>query len=423
MKILQVIHRFFQGSYGGVETYTNRLARVLSGRGHEVSVMFPENVPGFDSVELEETSREKVTLCKVLMAPPKPWVARKWYLLLANRFYLEVSNPLAEFFFRRFIEDRKFDLVHFQHLYEMFPFTLVGTAKSFGLPVCFTLHDAWLICPRTHLYIWEKHVSCEGPTSVRKCVDCLTMGAVILSKSSLYEIISKRQESARRILEEADFVMAPSRYLADIFVNNDFSGKGIIVSPLGVDNLEQVHAIGENKGTLTIGFIGNLNPLKNVDLLVEAFKSVGGDARLVLWGGGTKRYLSKISRSIRNDSRIEYRGAYSPERLGDILSHLDVVVVPSIIESYSIVVREALAAKVPVIASRVGGIPEAIEHMRNGILFESGNVRELASRLREIVQDRSILHRLRGGIKFPRSLEDEAEMLDSVYKKLAGIRR
>ena len=87
---------------------------------------------------------------------------------------------------------------------------------------------------------------------------------------------------------------------------------------------------------------------------------------------------------IKNDTRIYYRGPYLPDQLIQILSEIDIVIIPSMIESFSFTVRESLSAYVPVIASNVGGIPEIIKHMENGILFDPTRIGELTAIIQNI---------------------------------------
>ena len=82
------------------------------------------------------------------------------------------------------------------------------------------------------------------------------------------------------------------------------------------------------------------------------------------------------------------------------------------------VVRECLHAKVPVIASRVGGIPEIIKDGKNGLLFESGNYRDLASKLRFLVQNPKKLVAFRKRIQPVRNIVEDAEQLEVIYREI-----
>jgi hypothetical protein len=93
--------------------------------------------------------------------------------------------------------------------------------------------------------------------------------------------------------------------------------------------------------------------------------------------------------------------------------------VPSIWEENSpLVIREAFAAGVPVVASRIGGIPELIADEVNGLLFEPGNVDDLTRQLRRLTEEPDLIDRLRKEIPAPRSIEVATNETRAVYKAL-----
>lgn len=416
-KILLVTHNFPPESYGGVEIYTCNMAKALAARGYAVSVLYPEKAAR-DAVEaVEEGSFEAIRLHKLSVHPPS---LIKTYGVLdfkTNKYCLEVTNPNTERLFEALLDREEIDLVHFQHLGVMLPFSLPRIAKAKGPRVCMTLHDAWLICPRTQLYIGETHSICDGPESVEKCTKCLLLGCWPVRKSAISRMLALRQSYARELLRELDVVSVPSRYLANVFVRNGFGVKPLIVSPLGI------HPVGrsgrkEMSDTLRIGCFGSISEVKNTLFLVEAFKQVKGNAQLILSGNGRRKFIDRVVRSAAGDARIEYRGPYTPDRLPEMFSEVDLAIVPSVIESFSLVVRESLSAGVPVIASAVGGIPEIIEHMRNGILFDPYDKYDLARRLQSLVDEPSLVKRLREGITPPKTMDQDADEWSFRYEAL-----
>ncbi len=93
-------------------------------------------------------------------------------------------------------------------------------------------------------------------------------------------------------------------------------------------------------------------------------------------------------------------GPFDPNGLAMLLEDVDVVVVPSVWwETYSIVIREAYACGIPVVASRLGALPEGVREGENGLLFEAGSSGQLADLLQTLDSDRGLLGRLRDGIR------------------------
>jgi glycosyltransferase involved in cell wall biosynthesis len=116
---------------------------------------------------------------------------------------------------------------------------------------------------------------------------------------------------------------------------------------------------------------------------------------------------------------IKFNGAFPHEHLGEILSQIDVLVVPSQWhENNPRVIQEAFASKTPVIASNVNGISEFIQHEINGLLFERNDVADLAHQLRRVITEPDLLEHLRAGIPRVKCIEEEVEELMEIYGEL-----
>jgi GT2 family glycosyltransferase len=99
-----------------------------------------------------------------------------------------------------------------------------------------------------------------------------------------------------------------------------------------------------------------------------------------------------------------------------VLADLDVVVVPSIwIENAPFIIREAFAARVPVVASNLGGMAEMVRDGADGLLFPAGDASALAAALRRLLDEPQLLPALRAGIRRPMSIEEDAASLREIY--------
>src|SRR4029077_5841450 len=137
------------------------------------------------------------------------------------------------------------------------------------------------------------------------------------------------------------------------------------------------------------GTVGRLVEVKQQAVLIRAFAQVAATfpaARMVLVGDGPLRAeLEATALSLGLSGAVLFAG-YQP-RPERFLAAMDVFVLPSRAEAMPLVIPEAWAAGLPVVASRVGGIPELIEDGRTGLLVESGDVDGLAARLRQLLAD------------------------------------
>jgi len=148
-------------------------------------------------------------------------------------------------------------------------------------------------------------------------------------------------------------------------------------------------------GTPVLVHISNFRPVKRVSDVVRTFAAVRReiDAKLILVGDGPD-----VSVAHHELERTGFLGdAFFVGVVRDvapILKLADVLLLPSQMESFGLAALEAMAVGVPVVASRVGGLPEVVEHDRSGFLEEPGDTAAMADRVIEIVTDRSVRTRM-----------------------------
>ncbi len=356
MNILLVVHNFLPRNYGGVEVYSYRLAQQLRSLGHTVSVFYGLYQPGQNALRLEESHLDGLRVFTLVHG-------------FADGLELQISHADIESAFAQFLAAEAFDVVHFQHLMNL-PLLLLPTAKNTGSAVCVTLHDSYLLCQRLHCHIPGELAVCSGPENGAKCARCLTIGSdARYSEEDLQRVaegIEIRNKVAHNLLlETADLITAPSQFIASQFIRYGVPADRIAVAPLGVEPVAGSRRGNLPDRTIVFGYLGSIQEVKNPVLLVEAFKDVGGNAALRIYGDGSVHDVGALLDAIGDDARISYHGPYRPGQLGEILSAMDVVVQPSLVESYGLVVREAMSAGVPVIASRAGALPESVDHLHN----------------------------------------------------------
>jgi glycosyltransferase involved in cell wall biosynthesis len=135
------------------------------------------------------------------------------------------------------------------------------------------------------------------------------------------------------------------------------------------------------------------------------------------------RYYRQIVAKSERLENLELRalGRFAPRELPLLLADVDAVVIASLVwETYSIAAREALACGVPVVASRLGAIPEAIRHGDNGLLFEPGSPLDLAAILETLDRDPDQLRNLRAGIR-PTDWISVGERTSSLLEVLEAV--
>jgi L-malate glycosyltransferase len=139
-----------------------------------------------------------------------------------------------------------------------------------------------------------------------------------------------------------------------------------------------------------IGTVGRLVPVKGHECLLSAMKIFlerVSDAKLILVGDGPLReQLVRLASLLGIEKQVIFMG--HQDKVYDLINAMDVFVLPSLHEGMPMVLLEALFLGRPVVASRVGGMPEVIGHGDGGVLIDPGNPEELAQNLSSLWQDR-----------------------------------
>lgn len=145
-----------------------------------------------------------------------------------------------------------------------------------------------------------------------------------------------------------------------------------------------------------------LDPTKGVHFLIDAFRTISGeypDLELVIAGDGSERAaLEAQSKRTGLEERISFIGTIGLERGIALLKGAEMTVVPSLSEAGGLVNVEAQASGCPVVATRVGGIPEYVDDGVSGILCKPADTEDLARNMKRILDDKSLRSRLiKGG--------------------------
>ena len=140
---------------------------------------------------------------------------------------------------------------------------------------------------------------------------------------------------------------------------------------------------------VVIGTVGRLVPVKGHVILLEATKilqaSIGNVALVLVGDGPLRKDLEANAKRLGLEKSVIFAG--QQDQSYDFMNMMDVFVLPSLHEGIPMVVLEALALQRPVVATRVGGIPEVIEHGQTGFLAEPSDASSLARLLQRLVED------------------------------------
>jgi glycosyltransferase involved in cell wall biosynthesis len=349
------------------------------------------------------------------------------------------------------------DIVHIQHLLYLSADIIEETRKR-NIPIVFTLNDYWLICPQGQLLKIKMDV-CDMH-SCSECADCILYQLSIkknvlssyyllkrylpenlirlaqniylqcsklsfLSKNKIDILIKERIIYMKDICSKIDLFISPSEFLRNKFIEYGIKENQIVYLKHGLNSggLRILPKKPYNK--LRFGFIGNLMPAKGVHVLIESFNKIKNEnAELRIYGrnlsyksimGNYLKYVMKIAKN----NNIRFMGGFDNGRIGEILSEIDILIVPSIwYENSPLVIQEAFACKTPVIASNIGGIPELINDGMNGLLFKPNDVEQLCESIKSVIEHPRLIEALKQNIEPPKTIEQNAKEIENVYKEL-----
>jgi glycosyltransferase involved in cell wall biosynthesis len=234
-------------------------------------------------------------------------------------------------------------------------------------------------------------------------------------------LFAYRTSYLRRQLEQASLITSPSAFVRDRFADNGFPAGRILLTDYGTSHQWLTDFQPRPSPHLRFGFVGSVMRHKGVHTLIEAFNRLAPDGvELHIFGdpGFAPEYYAEMEALAQHPS-IHFRGRFENDQVGQTLSELDVMVVPSIwYENAPITIHEARLAGIPVIGSRAGGTPEFVDHNVSGLLFEPGDVDDLCAQMQRLIAEPGLLDRLRRGVRPVKTMHENAREFESIYTNL-----
>lgn len=361
MKIL--LSNKFYYRRGGSEVYTMGLEELLKAKGHEVAIFAMQHPQGMDSVYSKyfPTTVEygEINAKQLSMLVMRPFgtqeVVRKFNALL------DEFNP---------------DVVHLSIVHTQISPVIAEIAYKRGVKVVWTIHDYKMLCPRYDCLRNGEQV----------CERCFTDKKQVLKnrcmKNSLFASVLAYLEAVKWSKEKleryTDVFICPSQFMADKMIQGGFD-KDKIVSLCNFIDVEKTRKENYEKEDYCC-YIGRLSHEKGVKTLIESMSNLPYKLKII--GGGP---LQEELESYAKQSNIEFVGYKQWDEIKEIVGKARFLVIPSEwYENNPFSVIEAQCLGTPVLGANIGGIPELIEEGKTGMLFESRNVKELESQIKQM---------------------------------------
>lgn len=170
-------------------------------------------------------------------------------------------------------------------------------------------------------------------------------------------------------------------------------------------------------------FVGRLDPVKGVTLLLEAFAALRArhpGARLTVAGdGGIRARLEARAKALGLAEAVRFPGYLDEGQVADLLATADMLVLPSFAEGLPVVLMEALAARIPVIATQIAGVPELVEDGVTGLIVPPGDVVALEAAISRLLSDPDLRARMgaagRAKVEAEHDIAHEAAWLAELF--------
>lgn len=436
MKVLHIPFTYFPDPIGGTEVYVRDLIENLRPLGVESVVLADSDRP-------RSYFHDGVPVHRVAL-PPAPDL-RHQYGLPVPALTAVVSD---------FIDAERPNFVHIHAPTWAATPTVVEEFHRRDIPVVFTYHSPVATCQRGTLMRWGKDI-CDGLLDLDRCTAC-TLQAHGLPRQAarlvahvpaavgervgrsggawtalrMRELMSVRLDATRMFLNEVDRIVVLSDWSRRLLMSNGVASERISLSRHGIDS-----ASGRS-GTsaipppppLRVAFLGRIDPVKGVDILVRALQlvpdaSVSLDFYGITQGTDGERYLAELRELSDADERIRFLPSVPSSEVVSVLRDYHVLAVPSRwLETGPLVVLEAFAAGVPVIGMDRGGISELLQDGENGLLVNDEAPETWRDAIIRLKQDPRLLRLLQNGVKSPRSTRDVAEEMEDIYRDVLYAR-
>ena len=351
---------------GGDSTYTFDLAQLLEAKGHEVvhfAMSHPRNLGSRYEVDFVDCIDYGS-----IFASGGP-------MAKSRAFFRSLYSFEARAKFASFLDKTGPDIVHLQNFRRHLTFSVVPEAKKRGIPAVFTAHDYDPICPNSVLFA-------QG----RVCEACRNKGyhralAVRCKEQSLLGTLSVVLEGTfvklRRYYDLIDLIITPSEFARSKLIEYGFDAPRV----KAVHNFIDASAYQPGYGGEGIVYVGRLAPEKGLDTLIEAARRLD-HIRVTIAGDGPERqHLENLCLKLgcRN---VDFLGYVVREQLLRKVRQAMCVVMPSIwFENFPYSILESFALGKPVVASRIGGMPEIVKDDKTGLLFPPGDALALSTRI------------------------------------------
>lgn len=348
MKIL-LLHNLYQIP-GGEDVVVQAEKKLLEDNDHQVSLLLADNN------EIASPIGKLTTAANAIYSFPAK-----------QRVRAEIANF-------------KPDIVHVHNFFPLFSPSVYDVCQQAGVPVVQTLHNYRLLCPDA--FFFRDGGACEDcmgklipwPGIVHACYRESRVGSAIVAAM----LTLHRAKATWR--EKVNLYVVLTEFARQKFIQGGLPAEKLILKP----NFVPDSGVGEGQGNYAL-FVGRLSPEKGLDTLLAAWENHSPPISLKIVGDGP--LAGQVQAAAKKHQRVEWLGRLPKQQVIDLMKDAKVLLVPSVwYEGCLMVILEAYAVGLPVIASEIGSMTSLVDRDRTGLLFRPGDPEDLAAKLKLIAE-------------------------------------
>jgi glycosyltransferase involved in cell wall biosynthesis len=373
LKILQVNKYYYPKS--GSERYLFDVSEMLQNHGHKVIPFAMKHKKNVETV-YSEYFVENIDYETVI----KKSVFNKMFAFFKIIYSFEAEKKI-----KSLIAREKPDIAHVHKFSNTLTPSVLYGIKKLRIPMVQTLHDYRTICPNYNLYDFGRFELCEDCKGhhyfnaiKRRCQkSSMLIGLNVALESYLYHFMKTYENTI-------DLFISPSNFLREKMVEFGVDKKKIIYIP----NFINCNNHSPNYFNFDyIIYFGRLENHKGVKTLIKAMEDVKQFKLYVIGSGNYRIELDKIVKKA-NIKNVEFFGFLKREQLINLIRNSLFTVIPSEwYENCPMTILESFALGKPVIGANIGGIPQLVDHGSTGLLFETGNVKDLTEKINYLLEN------------------------------------
>lgn len=386
MRIL-LAHNFYQAA-GGEDRVFSEEAKMLESAGHEVHKYTAHN-------------RDIDAMTKFALARATVW------------------NTESARNIQALIDRHAPHVVHFHNTFPLISPAAYEAAQKAEVPVVQTVHNYRQVCANALLL--RRNKSCE------KCLNkSIRWPAVLYGcyrndriASSVVTLWQALQSWAGRVGGLVNRYVALTHFARNKLIAGGLPGGKIEVKP---NFMNRDPGLGSGDGGFAL-FVGRLTNEKGIDTLIRAWTDSSMQVPLKIAGDGPM--AAQVRDLSSNSPHVERLGRQSHSQVLALMKSAACLVLPSLCyEGFPMVLIEASAIGLPVVASRHGAMEEVIQHQETGLLFQPGDARDLGTKVAQVVSDEALRAKLgsaaRGRFEAKYTSEINYRKLTKIYSLASG---